>query len=422
MIMTSRGDTSLCDRLSIRVAHLLGYLRMRWTKLRLCLCLGLFSLATCLLLGESAKETTPVSNSGNTSGPVAEPSASKSKSQDRKKKKGRGSIVAAPLPISSAAIGTGLIPVLLFIFPFSRSDKASPPSTVGAVGLITNNGSRAFGVGGQLFFDQNKYEVTGAYARGNLNYNIYGLGLLSGGADLKLPLVQTGQVVFGEALRRVWRQFFIGPRFWNGESLVTVRPSDSQLPPIPPEVGLHTTLRALGIRVVRDTRPNHFYPVSGMKLEFTSDFFSQTLGSKYSYQSYKGYFDKFWSLTKNQVIAYDLFICSTAGKPPFYGNCIYGTSNELRGYVGGTYLDRHMFATQVEYRLSLPKRVGFAGFGGIGEAFPGSTQFLRKDEFLPSIGAGPRYQLSTKYHLNLRADVAKGIGSWTWSMGVGEAF
>jgi hypothetical protein len=39
---------------------------------------------------------------------------------------------------------------------------------------------------------------------------------------------------------------------------------------------------SLGLRVVRDTRPNHFYPTGGSKLEFTADFFSQALGSKYS--------------------------------------------------------------------------------------------------------------------------------------------
>jgi outer membrane protein assembly factor BamA len=198
--------------------------------------------------------------------------------------------------------------------------------------------------------------------------------------------------------------------------------SNPNTPAPPPDLGLHTNLRALGVRIVRDTRPNHFYPLGGMKVEFTADFFAHALGSKYSFQSYKFYFDKFWSLRKNQVLAYDLFVCNTGGSPPFYGNCIYGASNELRGYVAGRYLDRHMFATQVEYRLSLPWRFGLAGFGGVGEVFPGASQILRTNKLLPDIGGGPRYELSTKYHVNLRADFAKGRDSWTWSMGVGEAF
>jgi hypothetical protein len=338
-----------------------------------------------------------------------------------KKPDHRGSIVAAPLPIASPAVGTGVIPVLAYIFPFSKNDKVSPPSTIGAGGLITNNGSRGFGVGGQLFMKENTYEVTAGYVHGDIRWDLYGPGVPSGTA-LKLPLKQSGHAFFGEALRRVGWKVFIGLRFWNGDSFLALRPSSGDTPALPPDLGIRTTLRALGIRLVRDTRPNHFYPTAGTKLEFTSDFFSQALGSKYSFQSYKLYFNKYWSLSKNQVLAYDLFVCDTSGKPPFYGNCMYGTHNELRGYTTGRYIDRHMVTTQLEYRLSLPKGFGVAGFGGIGEVIPGATQLFRSNQFLPAVGGGPRYELSRKYHLNVRTDVAKGKGSWTWSMGVGEAF
>jgi len=334
----------------------------------------------------------------------------------------RGSIVVAPLPISSSAIGTGLVPILGYIFPFNKNDKESPPSTIGAAGLITNNGSRGFGVGAQLFLKQDSYEITVGYVHGNLNYNLYGVGFIAGQQGLKLPLQQSGQLFRGEVLRRVGWKIFIGPRFLYGSSILTVRPSNEQTPPPPSDLGVQTNLTALGFRVVRDTRPNRFYPTTGTKVDFTSEFFAKALGSKFSYQSYKFYFDKYWSLSRTQVLAYDLFVCNTGGDPPFYGNCIYGASNELRGYTAGQYLDRHMFATQLEYRLSLPKKFGLAGFGGVGEVFPGESQLFRSNQLLPGVGGGPRYQLSSKYHLNLRADFAKGRGSWTWSMGVGEAF
>jgi hypothetical protein len=81
-----------------------------------------------------------------------------------------------------------------------------------------------------------------------------------------------------------------------------------------------------------------------------------------------------------------------------------------------------MFATQLEYRLSLPKRFGLAGFGGIGEVIPGGSQIFRSSNFLPAGGGGVRFQLSKTYRVNLRADFAQGKDTWTWSMGVGEAF
>jgi hypothetical protein len=346
------------------------------------------------------------------------------KSEQKKTNSRRGSFVIAPLPISSPALGTGIIPVVGYIFPFSRDDKVSPPSVVGMAGLATNNGSRALGAYADLFLRKNTFRITGTYARGNLNYDLYGIGLAEENAGRKLPLEQTGQVFRGELLRRVGWDFFLGLRFWTGSSEILLRSTTdtTSQPEPPPDVGLHTALRALGLRVHRDTSPNRFYPTTGTFLDFTSDVFSQALGSKYSFQAYRFTFDKYASLSKNQVLAYNLFVCGTGGEPPFYGNCIYGTNNELRGYTAGRYLDRYMFATQLEYRLTLPKRFGVVGFGGIGEVVPGGGQLFRVNNFLPGGGGGLRFQLSKAYKVNLRADVARGKDTWTWSMGVGEAF
>jgi hypothetical protein len=365
---------------------------------------------------QTASQSTP------SSAPQASTSAeTKTEAKKKAKKESRGSIVAAPLPIVSPAIGKGFVPVLGYIFAFSKNDKVSPPSTVGALGLLTNNGSRGWGVGMDLYIKQNTYEITSFFGKGNVNYNLYGSGLFAG---LKLPLVQTGHLYRGEVLRRLWWKIFVGPRFWIGESFVTLNASAiKNLPPLPPGFGIQNDMRALGVRMIRDTRHNQFFPTAGEKLEFTADFFMQSLGSKYSFQAYRLTFSQYHSLSKNQVLAYDLFGCATSGHPPFYGNCIYGTSNELRGYTAGKYFDRYMFGAQVEYRLTLPYGIGLAGFTGIGEVVPGSSQVLfRNNHFLPDVGGGPRYELSRKYHVDLRADFARGRDSWTWSMGIGEAF
>jgi hypothetical protein len=367
---------------------------------------------------EAAQE--PSANPAAETKPGEQPEKSQEKKE--KKKERRGSPVLAPLPIVSPAIGSGFVPVVAYIFPFSKNDKVSPPSTIGGAGLITNNGTRAWAIAGQLFLKEDTYEITAGYGRGNLNYNLYGIGIPAGNADLKLPLTQTGHVFLAEVVRRIAWRFFVGPRFFDGSSFLTVKEHGSDVPPIPPDVGIQTALRSLGLRIVRDTRPDHFYPVAGSKVEFTGDFASQALGSKYSFQRYKFSYDKFFSLSKSQVLAYDLYVCDTGGEPPFYAECVYGTDNELRGYTAGRYIDRHMFATQLEYRLSLPWRLGVAGFAGIGEVFPGASQMFRSNQFLPAVGGGPRFALSSKYHVNLRTDFARGKDSWTWSMGVGEAF
>lgn len=316
--------------------------------------------------------------------------------------------------------GSGAVLALGYIFPFSKSDKVSPPSVIGGAGLFTNNETRGFALGGQFYLKQNTYKVTAGFGRGNINYDLYGSGDFAG---LKLPLKQTGQVFHGEFLRRVGWKFFLGPRFSTGSSTITLRPSSGNTQPPPPDLGLNTTLTAIGATLTRDTSLNRFYPTTGTYFRFTSDFFSQTLGSKYSFQSYVTTFAKYWALSENQVLAYDAYFCATGGRPPFFGNCIYGASNQLRGYVAGKYFDRYMVATQLEYRLALPMRFGVVAFGGVGEAIPGGDQLLFRDNnFLPGGGAGLRFQLSKQYHVNLRADIAQGKDGHTFSMGIGEAF
>jgi hypothetical protein len=368
---------------------------------------------------QSTQQPTSTSHATEGSELTQAPTSAEPKLEEKKKRVPRGAIVVAPVPISSPAVGSGIVPVFAYIFPFSKNDKVSPPSVVGAVGLATNNGSRAFGVGEQIYLKRNTYRITTAFLRGNVNYDIYGTGITS---NLKLPLKQTGEAFFAEFLRCVGWKFFLGPRFLTGHSLVTLRPSSASGVTIPPDIGLHTALTSIGATLNRDTSVNRFYPTSGTFLNFTSDFFSHSWGSKYSFQSYRAMFSKYASLSERQVLAYNAFFCATAGSPPFYGNCIYGTDNELRGYTAGRYFDRYMLATQLEYRLVLPKRFGLVAFGGVGEVIPGASQSHLIKHFLPGGGGGLRFLLSDKYHVNLRADIAQGIDGHTFSMGVGEAF
>ena len=80
-----------------------------------------------------------------------------------------------------------------------------------------------------------------------------------------------------------------------------------------------------------------------------------------------------------------------------------------------------MFASQAEYRVELPYRlglVGFAGFGGVAQRW----KDLRFDELLPAAGAGLRFKIDKKNHINYRIDLGFGRSGHTLSMSVTEAF
>jgi hypothetical protein len=104
--------------------------------------------------------------------------------------------------------------------------------------------------------------------------------------------------------------------------------------------------------------------------------------------------------------------------------CTAGAYSEFRTNcrdTAGPYIDGYIFATQLEYRLALPKRFGLVGFGGVGEAAPSVGQF-NYSNLVPSIGTGLRFLLDKKYHINLRVNIAEGGNGPTWSMGMGEDF
>ncbi|HZC44003.1 MAG TPA: hypothetical protein VE195_07500, partial [Acidobacteriaceae bacterium] len=157
----------------------------------------------------------------------------------------RGSFVVAPIPMSSPAIGTGATIIGAYIFPLQKSDKISRPSLVGGAWVGTNNGTRAWVLGTELFFNQDRYHVITGVAHGDLNYDFYGTGNANGNAGRKFGLNQTGNVFFAEASRRTFWQVFIGPRMWFGDSRIEPQHLGEKFPDLPP-FGKDFSMRSLG--------------------------------------------------------------------------------------------------------------------------------------------------------------------------------
>jgi hypothetical protein len=80
-----------------------------------------------------------------------------------------------------------------------------------------------------------------------------------------------------------------------------------------------------------------------------------------------------------------------------------------------------MFATQGEWRIILPWRLGATVFGGVGEVAP-DARSLNTEDLLPSGGADLRFNLSKQRRINLRVDMAYSRTGGLWSTGVAELF
>jgi hypothetical protein len=307
------------------------------------------------------------------------------------------------------------------VFKLNERDQISPPSWLGGAGAFTNNGSRALALGGRLYLQENKYQTTFAAMRGRANLDFFGIGRIPGRSPISVPLQLEGSIFFGELMRNVGRNIFIGPRYQFRKLTAGI---DGPVPPGGfelPEIDLKSNSAALGFHLQRDRRNSTFYPTKGNLFDFTADFFDQVWGSRREYQTYKISYNGFRSVANKQIFAYRAMACSANGSVPFYDLCLYGFNSDLRGYTTGEFQNRRMFATQAEYRIELPKRFGAVAFAGVGGTARRWNDF-RSDQLLPAAGAGLRFKLDKRNHINYRIDVAFGRAGRTISIGLGEAF
>lgn len=340
---------------------------------------------------------------------------------DSGKKPKRGSLIIAPIPITSPALGAGLILGAGYVFKVDTEDTESPPSSIGIAGAFTSSGSRGLAVGGRFYFRENKYQTAFAFGKGRAHYDFYGIGRVPGREPVAVEMRQSGSIFFVEFLRNFGKKIFVGPRYQYRKLTSTLggepTPGGFEIPAI----DVTATTAALGIHVQRDLRDNSFYPKKGSLVDFKADFFAKALGSNRDYQTYSVSYSGYHSLSDKQVLAYRGSACSVSDSTPFFDLCLYGTNSNLRGYTAGEYQDRRMFATQVEFRQELPYRMGLVGFAGVGGVAPGWNEF-RFNKLLPAAGVGFRFKLDKTNHINYRIDLGFGRGGHTLSLSVSEAF
>ena len=368
---------------------------------------------------EKLKDDDSLSSQKQSPSPSPEPSPAKSK------KKARGEWVIAPIPISSPAIGAGVIGIVAYVFQLDKNDKVSPPSVIGAAGMRTNNGSRGMGVAGSFHLKEDRFRIMAAGGRFDVNVDLYGIGGAAGSRGIFVPANFSGKALLGEGLVRIHpNQVYLGARFQYRSLSARLNrtagvPADI-IASLPGDL-LHATTVSLGPRFEWDTRDNSFYPLKGHRVQFTGQFFGKAIGSKFTYQTYSAAYNKYVGFGPRQVLAYRLMGCAANGRVPIYDLCAYGSNNDLRGYATGQFQDRRMFATQLEYRLKLPWRFGLVGFGGVGGIARTLSEF-RSDSLLPAAGAGLRFRVTKTNPINFRIDYGVGRYGNTLSISVGEAF
>jgi hypothetical protein len=340
-----------------------------------------------------------------------------------KKKEGEGEFAVAPIPMVNPSIGNGAGLAALYAKKLGSEEDSSPPSSFGAGGFGTGNGSWAIGLGAKLYLKNDRYRITFAGGGGKFNYNYFGTGNGSGNAAQSIPLSQRSKAFLIEPKIRVFRDWYLGPRYHiisNDVTLNNPNLDPTKLPvPLPGDLQLRTA--ALGIRVQRDTSDSTFYPRSGSIFDTMVDFFGSALGGQKTYQSVTISYNKYISAGKKNVFAMRGSTCMATTMAPFYDVCMLGMSKDIRGYQVGQYRDNRMLVGQAEFRRELFWRVGAVAFAGAG-AIAHSWDDFGNSQAEPGGGFGLRFVLARRNHINLRADYSWGNGTTATYVSIGEAF
>lgn len=180
----------------------------------------------------------------------------------------------------------------------------------------------------------------------------------------------------------------------------------------------------LGVSLTRDTRNSVFYPTMGTLLTILVQRFDGLIDSDYDFSRMSADIRAYAETFRSHVIAVNGYVNYMTGTPPFHLLSLLGQVGErnvMRGYYRGRYRDLNIFVLQMEYRMPLWWRFGFAAFGGIGDVSHHLSEFsLSRLKY--TFGLGFRFQLNRQENINLRLDFGFGKESSGLYLTIGEAF
>ena len=331
-----------------------------------------------------------------------------------------GNFVAAPIPFSNPALGTGLAAVGAYMYRVGSDDPEVPASFTGIGGLYSDTETWGFGLAQNLYLKEDSIRVGFVAGTAELNYDFYGVGSDAGERGRAIVLNQSGDAVGARFEYRVGGDYFVGFRLGALDIETSTELSD-----VPPEFQAFELtqdgrIEDLGLLLQRDTRDQVYTPADGSLLELDIGLRRLKTRSTTEYRKMRFAYTRY--LPRNDsVLAYRVYACYAGNGSPFYDLCAFGARSDLRGYTAGRYLDRAELVTQMEYRRPLRGRWGFVAFAGIGTVAP-SFSDMSADDLLPGAGVGLRYLISRSQKINLRVDVARGNDETTLHIGLGEAF
>ena len=328
-------------------------------------------------------------------------------------------LVIAPIPGYSPQVGWNLAVAGGYFLTPKDEDSNVPPSILGAFGFIAENGSNMYGVGVKLNLLDDKLRITAGGGYADVRYRFYGSNRDQGGRGIGVDILQEGPAYFAKARWRLFGRFYAGIGYLGGHI-------DSRLRLVPDDTGqffdpvVALDVGAISFPLEIDSRDHEQFPRSGWLWKADARFYRDSFGSDFNTETFKISANHYLPVRERDALASRFVFRATGEDAPFFILSTFGGSTDLRGYPGGRYRDRMMYALQSEYRWHVNDKWILTGFAGFGEVADTASDF--GEEFLPAAGVGTRFVISQKHRVALSADVGVGKDGVEFYFGVGEAF
>jgi hypothetical protein len=300
-------------------------------------------------------------------------------------------------------LSVGVMPIIVWKSEnkketYSRPTSLIPSLEISTKGMVDADLSL-------ILFDLGRWNIysSGYYSKGPNQY--YGINAQN---ENELTNFQNNiGGIFGELSYELSSIVFLGLRYEFQSMRITELDGTSLNPEV---LGFEGgNLLGFGPVLKIDTRDNIVYPARGMYFQAGTAFYSDKLGSDYSFSNYYIDWSQFYSFNdKRTILGQNIKVNYKTDGLPFYAMNSLGTKTNLR-FIGtpNRFVNQGMWLYQIELRQDIWWRISAVLFAGIGDTFDNQDD-LAFDQPKFGGGFGLRFRLSEEIRINFRMDLGWG--------------
>lgn len=162
----------------------------------------------------------------------------------------------------------------------------------------------------------------------------------------------------------------------------------------------------LGPAFLHDSRDFPFSAHRGAYAELFYQYHFPTLGDDYNYGEWMIDLRKYYPVSKQNTLAFQLMSRSTVGNVPLRELPRLGSSNLMRGFFTGRFRDKSFTAAQSEFRFHIWRWLYGSAFGAIGIVGESISSYESTNTRYAG-GGGLRFLVNKKNRMFLRLDYAR---------------